>query len=531
MFPWAVFGLIAVGGITTSAESAAVGSSFLPAVSSAVPNATAFFPLTSLSSSGSQIVSQGGQQNLGGSVNGTASWIADSVFGYVLDCSSKRYNSIILDPVSIGTQGPFAVNVWFKSNITDNSGDLFAYILSTLNNASQSVSGGSNVYAPDSLQLMLPQSGNNRSGILRSVVKDFNDANANSTLDSDGNYNDDGALGPNAAFTNVSNGGWHMATLTTRTDVQHGYLLYIDGQVAAQLPPSGVPDEPTPVTSDGVVYYEDGGDPIYLDGNIYLCARTDGDSHRFFSGSVAQAGFYNEALNATNIQALYNAVTSSVALPTAPSAAPSAPTAATSISNMSTITGTVCVFPFVYDGANYSACISPDGSGSSYCRDTNGAFVACVNDTMLTTPAILDSANPISSPVSSPITSPANTAATSPATNTVPAAGLTSSSSDSARATEAGHSHGLSKGAIAGIVIGSLAGAALLMTLAAFVIIKVMGSGGHRRLQEAPSSKFLMHSSSMDQQMQMTRAADSKEAQSGLYNGPQSSDFNIKATS
>ena len=80
--------------------------------------------------------------------------------------------------------------------------------------------------------VVLLQSGNNRSGILRSVVKDFNDANANSTLDSDGNYNDDGALGPNAAFTNVSNGGWHMATLTTRTDVQHGYLLYIDGQVA-----------------------------------------------------------------------------------------------------------------------------------------------------------------------------------------------------------------------------------------------------------------------------------------------------------
>ena len=71
---------------------------------------------------------------------------------------------------------------------------------------------------------------------------------------------------------------------------------------AAQLPPSGLPDEPTPVTSNGVVYYEDGGDPIYLDGNIYLCARTDGDSQRFFSGSVAQAGFYNEALNATNIK-------------------------------------------------------------------------------------------------------------------------------------------------------------------------------------------------------------------------------------
>jgi len=79
---------------------------------------------------------------------------------------------------------------------------------------------------------VLLQSGNNRSGILRSVVKDYNDANANSTLDSDGNYNDDNALGADAAFTNVSNGAWHMVTLTTRTDVQHGYLLYIDGQEA-----------------------------------------------------------------------------------------------------------------------------------------------------------------------------------------------------------------------------------------------------------------------------------------------------------
>lgn len=71
---------------------------------------------------------------------------------------------------------------------------------------------------------------------------------------------------------------------------------------AAQLPPSGVPDKSVPVSFDGVTYYEDGGDPIYLDGNIYLCARSDGDSQRFFSGSVAQAGFYDVALNASNVQ-------------------------------------------------------------------------------------------------------------------------------------------------------------------------------------------------------------------------------------
>ena len=63
------------------------------------------------------------------------------------------------------------------------------------------------------------------------------------------------------------------------------------------------------------------------------------------------------------------------------------------------------------------------------------------------------------------------------------------------------------------------------------MVLQVMGPDGHRRLQEAPSGKFLMHSTSMDQQMQMAHAANSKEAHSGLFSGPQSSDFNIKATS
>ncbi len=63
------------------------------------------------------------------------------------------------------------------------------------------------------------------------------------------------------------------------------------------------------------------------------------------------------------------------------------------------------------------------------------------------------------------------------------------------------------------------------------VCVQAMGPAGHRRLQEAPSSKFLMHNNSVDRQMQMSRAADMKEAQSGLFNGPQSSDFNIKASS
>lgn len=44
-----------------------------------------------------------------------------------------------------------------------------------------------------------------------------------------------------------------------------------------------------------------GGDPILLTGNMHLCARADGDGSRYFSGSVAQASFFNEALNASTI--------------------------------------------------------------------------------------------------------------------------------------------------------------------------------------------------------------------------------------
>lgn len=151
----------------------------------------------------------------------------------------------------------------------------------------------------------------------------------------------------------------------------------------------------------------------------------------------------------------------------------------------------------------------------------------------------------------------------------------------------AGQGQGLSKGTIAGIVLGSIAAATLLTTLIAFIVVKVhwsamslvdfhsclhdtvssdaclisavccssyiivpsqaehyslaavscgawlqtMGSGGHKRLQETPSSKAWVHKSSMDRQVEMTKAADAKEAQNDLFSGPRSStDFNIKAS-
>lgn len=83
-------------------------------------------------------------------------------------------------------------------------------------------------------QAVLLQADHNRSGIMRTVVKDSNDVTASSTLDSDGQYNDDSPWPSNAAFLNVSNGGWHMATVTTRNDSK-GFVVYMDGQLAGKV--------------------------------------------------------------------------------------------------------------------------------------------------------------------------------------------------------------------------------------------------------------------------------------------------------
>lgn len=53
---------------------------------------------------------------------------------------------------------------------------------------------------------------------------------------------------------------------------------------------------------------------MFLTGNMFLCARVDGDADRFFSGSVANASFFNQALNASSVAVGSSNLSSSVAL-------------------------------------------------------------------------------------------------------------------------------------------------------------------------------------------------------------------------
>ncbi|KAL3139072.1 hypothetical protein ABBQ32_005869 [Trebouxia sp. C0010 RCD-2024] len=533
-----LFALVASGGAFTLVEAANVETSFLPA--SGVPDATALFPLTAQTSAGETIVSSGGQRTFTGVVNNTARWVADEDFGFVLECVADQQNSIILDPIPIGMQsvdlchvlpkltgacsrtqpvtqphlctcnsgheGPFAVNLWFKANASANNGNEYSYLLSAIAYTTPNVSAGNNTYIPNSLQLMLPQALNDRSGLVRAIVEDSNDPNLIAyTLDSDGKHNVNATKTSDPDFKNVSDGTWHMVTITTHTDRTRGFLLYVDGQMAGQLPDSTSGDTSTPY----------GGDPIFLTGNMYLCARADGDPSRYLSGSVAQASFYNEALNASSITALYSSVNASMV--SKPGAAEAELEGGATVSNVTTVKGTSCVFPFTYQDAAYTTCMAPQGSGSRYCRDTNGAFLICATQSSEAVSAIPTGSSPVSSPVIA---------------GGLPALTATPGGTNLDQSSPAGQGQGLSQGAIAGIVLGSVAAAALITTLIAVIVIKTKGPGRHKRLQEAPSSKFLVHNSALDRQVELAKAADAKEAQNDLFHGPESSsDFHIRASS
>lgn len=52
----------------------------------------------------------------------------------------------------------------------------------------------------------------------------------------------------------------------------------------------------------------DGGNPMELDGDIYLCGRTQRDSSRGFEGKLAELSLFDASLTAPQVEALYYTV-------------------------------------------------------------------------------------------------------------------------------------------------------------------------------------------------------------------------------
>ena len=108
------------------------------------------------------------------------------------------------------------------------TGQFFDYIYS------QSAYGLNNpnpAYAANSINIYLPDQQHPDFGLVRAIVKDASDGNGTEFLDSDGQI-DTNADPEHIGEANVTDGNWHMVTVTTQTGGR-GYLMYIDGVLSA----------------------------------------------------------------------------------------------------------------------------------------------------------------------------------------------------------------------------------------------------------------------------------------------------------
>lgn len=140
------------------------------------------------------------------------------------------------------------------------------------------------------MQLYLPESqaAYGGAGTVRAIVVDNNDDLSSSSippiLDSQGRYA--GQAVPTAQGSvnvgNVSDGRWHMLTLSTQPGGGSGFAMYLDGTLVGNVSAA------TRVMVNGVLMPVAGGDPILPQGNITLCDRADGNADRNFNGQLAQ---------------------------------------------------------------------------------------------------------------------------------------------------------------------------------------------------------------------------------------------------
>lgn len=131
--------------------------------------------------------------------------------------------------------GTFSLAFWFKANVSQMGGDVFQYLYS---HTAYGLGNTEDAFAPNSINVFLPEQQHPASGLVRTVVSDGSDSDIASYLDSDGTYDNNNERTA-ANLKNVSDGDWHFVTVTTRLDQLKGFMVYIDGTLAAQLPVPG----------------------------------------------------------------------------------------------------------------------------------------------------------------------------------------------------------------------------------------------------------------------------------------------------
>ena len=91
------------------------------------------------------------------------------------------------------------------------------------------------------VSIYFPEQQHPRFGILRAVVKDTTDENNSSSrgqmvyLDSDGKVANNIATPDLNRPNPLTDGRWHMVTITTQPDLSTGFLLFLDGIVVGTM--------------------------------------------------------------------------------------------------------------------------------------------------------------------------------------------------------------------------------------------------------------------------------------------------------
>ncbi|KAK2080285.1 hypothetical protein QBZ16_000138 [Prototheca wickerhamii] len=286
---WAA--LYAASDSTPATEPASNASSAdADASADAFPAAGIYFPLRDES-----LAAAGGAAPEGRGSDIT--WITDPVFGRVVHCDRAANSSVALPGVSYGQNGSWALAAWVKWYGGEGAGLEFAL--------SQNNSANSNpALSPDTVAIYMPQSENPSYGVVRAIVHDSDDRQGNSSvplyLDSNGcvsqiNCTDSNGL----ALFNSSAPQWHLLGLTTPANGSRGYDMYIDGSLVASVGELAYTDYM------GGLHSVNGGDAMNMTGDLTLCARSDLEASRFFTGDVTQLRVWNQSLSAAQFAALY----------------------------------------------------------------------------------------------------------------------------------------------------------------------------------------------------------------------------------
>jgi hypothetical protein len=341
-----------------------------------VPPPAAFFPLWNEQLASFPLA------DLSGITHGGAEVVQDIVFGSAVQCNNndgqdmqqqqqqqQQMGYVSLPPVEYGTKiGQYAVNMWFKTSTSSTTPrtDPVA-IFSQISSSFTKTAGG------ESIQIFLPPpppSTSTRTDQDGGIEADITLVDGTTILLRSDTTN---------STLSISDGNWHMVTLTTTTTPPppaaddedsgmwgYGFSLYVDGTVVAED------------MSLQTVRAMDS-----LDREIILCTMLPEDvllstpisptpiqqqqqQQEYFDGMVAYVGLYDYELSDEQIAKLYSAVNlnGGGAVPFASTISAGTDTvmpANSTHTSIIAVTGEMCQLPLTYNGISIEGCVAIAG--------------------------------------------------------------------------------------------------------------------------------------------------------------------------